>query len=695
MVNKQSFAIKSMKSILIEPTLNSDLLTESEQIILLGMIHDCGFSFNQHDTHKFMNSHITYDKAAEIIQAVEYVVGDHVAYKFLQGSFPIKDPNQLHRSITACMNYLHQHFPDIFHSSLQEDRIAAPIQITHYSDPKILTIVSSVDDKLLELFGSKIPLSIDNAELVTHLYNMNDRVLNRVDTSTIVLKEVLAYQIKREIESNDIDKITSARSATDILRAIALISGEPNAKLDSPFSIVSIPNKQRRKIVECLDKVATIDDLTINKNAFKRLFKMLHLNTPRFKKFTTINELAKTLREVNNPKTIRTEIQRVVDGFGSDKGFEYLINNPSIFVRNLDAILRKYDSEEVIDKVRKSFTTNTVNTKILLQALEHFNNRLVKLDTRTFTLKGRSQPVVIDDKPLEPMEFKTVEVLSDIFTEELKRQYKQGSNWFERAYIDPSLYNINIPKNLSEEDGLKLLSRGSRYKLNTSDKGSVIRLFVHWADSCDIDLSAVLYDQEFNILNDRDARINFGNLHGYFYEHSGDVRYAPDGGSEFIDIELDKIPKNTRYIVMIVNNYSGDHYDNVNELFAGFMVRKDRLLGKAFEPRTVEDKFSIRGGSNIKQLFAYDVITDEIIMINASSTTHNAYSVSDMEEENQLLKSIIDHNYISVGKLIELHSEYVLCEDEQLTLSEEDKSKTTFFNTDYGLDTLHITTNMM
>lgn len=695
MVNKQSFAIKSMKAILIEPTLNSDSLTEPERIVLLGMIHDCGFSFSERDINKFVTCHITYDKAAEIIQAIEYVVGDHVAHKFLQGSFPIKDPNQLHRSITSCVNYLHQHFPEVFHSVLQEDRVAAPLQITHYSDPKILTIVSSVDDKLLELFGSKIPLSADNAELVTYLYTTNDCVLNRVDASTIVLKEVLAYQIKREIESNDIDKITSARSATDVLRAVALISGEPNAKLDSPFSIKSIPNKQRRKIVESLDKVSTIDDLAINKNLFKRLFKMLHLNTPRFKKFGNINELAKTLREVNNPSTIRTEIQRIVDGFGSDEGFEYLINNPSVFIRNLDAIIRKHDCTEIVNKVRKSFATNTVNTKILLQALEHFNNRLVKLDTRMFTLKGRSQPVVVDDKPLEPMEFKTVELLRDIFTEELKRQYKQGSNWFERAYIDPALYNINIPKNLSEEDGLKLLSRGSRYKLNTGDKGSVIRLFVHWADTCDIDLSAVLYNQEFKVLNDRDARINFGNLHGPFYEHSGDVRYAPDGGSEFIDIELDKIPKNTRYIVMVVNNYSGDCYDNVNELFAGFMIRKDRLLGKAFEPRMVEDKFSIRGGSNIKQLFAYDVVADEIIMINASSTTRDSYSVSDMDDENQLLKSIIERNYVSVGKLIELHSEYVLCEDEQLTLSDEEKSKTIFFNTDYGLDALYITTNMM
>ena len=695
MVNKQSFAIKSVKSILIEPTLNADSLTESERVVLLGMIHDCGFSFNQHDTYKFMSSHITYDKAAEIIKAIEYVVGDHVAHKFLQGSFPIKDPNQLHRSIIACMNYLHQYFPDIFHSVLQEDRIAAPLQITHYSDPKILTIVGSVDDKVLELFGSKIPLSADHAELVTYLYNTNDPVLDRVDGSAIMLKEVLAYQVKREIEVDAIDKITSARSATDILRAIALISGEPNPKLDSAFSIKSIPNKQRRKIVECLDTIATIEDLTINKNLFKRLFKMLHLNTPRFKKFSNINNLAKTLREVNNPKTIRTEIQRVVDGFGSDEGFDYLINNPSVFVRNLDAILRKYDSNEVIDKVKKSFTNNTVNTKILLQALEHFNNRLVKLDTRMFTLKGRSQPVVVDDKPLEPMEFETVKLLSNIFTQELQRQYKLSSNWFERAYIDPALYKINIPKNLSEEDGLKQLSRGSRYKLNTDEKGSVIRLFVHWADNCDIDLSAVLYDQEFKVLDDRDAQINFGNLHGHFYEHSGDVRYAPDGGSEFIDIELEKIPTNTRYIVMVVNNYSGDSYDSVNELFAGFMIRKDRLMGKAFEPRTVEDKFSIRGGSNIKQLFAYDVVTDEIILINASSTTCDAYSIRDMDDDNQLLKSVVERNYISIGNLIELHSEYVLCEDEQLTLSDEEKSNTTFFDLDYGLDTLNITTNMM
>jgi stress response protein SCP2 len=376
-----------------------------------------------------------------------------------------------------------------------------------------------------------------------------------------------------------------------------------------------------------------------------------------------------------------------VNGIGTEEGFDIILSNPSLFIRNLDAILRKHDSKAVLDLFKMSLQSRDVETKLLVQILEHFRNRNVDLTSRSFILKGKANPVVVD-KSLDALRSDVIDQLNSIILEELKRQYSNGENYFAKAYIDPQLYKINIPKSLSSQDGVKIVSRGSRYKFNGD--GDVIRMFVHWKANVDIDLSAILFDNGYNNV----GSVNFGNLSGEYWEHSGDVRSAPNGGSEFIDFELNKLPENVRYLGMTVNCYSGQAYDDIPQLFGGFMIREDRLAGKAFDARTVEDKFSISGGQDFKLCVLFDVQTREVIMMNTAVDSGPYWSIHSMSFDKQI-KAILDRKYVTVGELIELHTDYVLCEDEQLTMSQEELGKVVVFGEEYGFNVVDITSNIL
>lgn len=686
---KQKFAIKTLNTILIEPSVG-DLLSQEDKLVFLGILRDNGYILSKTDLLEFLVMNVTINSSREILETVKTIRGGDVTHQTLLTKFPIQDRDQWGRSMIAFVNHLSGVFQtnekDLHQlpNMLQEDY--AHYQLNENGNVETLTISSTIDAHILNLLTSKIPLSLEHEEFIAELYEKNDQIILKIDPSSIVLKEILARQVAMEISMNA-DSI-SAKNAIDVLRAIAIISGEKNAKLDEKFKIKSLTNPIRRKVIETLDRVATIDDLVSKKGLFKTLFKLLHVHESKYDKFKNIRSLAKELQTVNNPKTNRTELHKLVSGIGTEEGFDIILGNPSLFVRNLDAILRKHDSESVLQLFQMSLQTRDVETKLLLQILEHFRNRDKDVDSRVFTAKGKSTPVVVE-KELKALEQSVIDKLDLIIKNELKRQYSKSDTYFTKSYVHPSLYKINLPKGLSDQDGMKVVARGSRYKFK--GEGDTIRMFVHWKDHADIDLSALVLGEDFKQVH---TSINFGNLSGNFWEHSGDVRSAPNGGSEFIDIYLEKLPKGTRYIGMAINCYTGKEYDLIPELFGGFMIRKDRLAGKKFEPKTVEDKFSINGGTNFKLCVLFDVLTREVIMINSSLNSSDGWSIHNVEF-TKLIESILDRKTLSVGELLELRSGYLLCEDEQLTMTPQELESVHIFDEEYGFNVLDITTNLL
>lgn len=82
---------------------------------------------------------------------------------------------------------------------------------------------------------------------------------------------------------------------------------------------------------------------------------------------------------------------------------------------------------------------------------------------------------------------------------------------------------------------------------------------------------------------------------------AGDLRSAPfpDGASELVDIDREvALAAGFRYAVMVVNNYAGLAFAQLERGFAGLMVRDDPG-GDHFDPRTVELKFDLHGDNGV------------------------------------------------------------------------------------------------
>jgi hypothetical protein len=69
----------------------------------------------------------------------------------------------------------------------------------------------------------------------------------------------------------------------------------------------------------------------------------------------------------------------------------------------------------------------------------------------------------------------------------------------------------------------------------------------------------------------------------------------PDGATEFVDLKCDAAKGiGVKYAVMVVNNYCGMPFSQLERGFAGLMLRDDDS-GKHFDPRTVKLKFALAG----------------------------------------------------------------------------------------------------
>ena len=143
---------------------------------------------------------------------------------------------------------------------------------------------------------------------------------------------------------------------------------------------------------------------------------------------------------------------------------------------------------------------------------------------------------------------------------------------------------------------LVTIPQGSRIDL---PKGNTIRFFVYWKQAkkrTDIDLSALALDKNFNHI----TTIAYYNIKEFDAYHSGDITSAPNGASEFIDINIEAFLKeNIRYLVMNLNSFTAQAYCNLPICFAGFMMREKPNSGEIFEAKTVEHKFDISADSTI------------------------------------------------------------------------------------------------
>ena len=416
----------------------------------------------------------------------------------------------------------------------------------------------------------------------------------------IPLKENVALVSKLIIDTEIDNKILFKyfKTATDVLRlATALSEGDISLATNTKYK--SFKRKERRLILSLLENCDDIEeDMKRYKNRWIRLGERLHPSEykDRYKK-----SQAAFSKLRNNEKiiTFNGKLDATIKNLDFDAALELLKQRPGEFARKLDHLLRIHPNSNVVVNEFKQ-VASAVSTPVLLQVLEHFKHRNDEKEIRAFFPKGNVAKVFAVDNKLPKIDDNICKNIVRICESVLIQQYKQ-KEYLGKVYIDEALKDYLVPfSQRSASKSLKSIVRGSKVDFPT--EVNTLRAFIYWKDSIqervDVDLSAVMYDEEWNYLE----HISYTNLKSSTYKayHSGDITSAPNGASEFIDLDIQSIKKyGGRYVVLSINNFTEQPFVEIPECFMGVMNREKPNSGEIYEPKTIDEKIDVTASTSI------------------------------------------------------------------------------------------------
>jgi len=325
-----------------------------------------------------------------------------------------------------------------------------------------------------------------------------------------------------------------------------------------------------------------------------------------------------------------------------------------------------------------------VPTNVLLNVRSHFQTRFFPQDTRIFFPKGNMSKVQVIEKPLPLLPravcLKVSAIIEEVLVERFSSLKKMG-----KVYIDESLKTINIPFALrSASHSFKTVARGSRVSIDGDKK--VIRLFTWWknglkdgvaakdshpdysyfeksggAERIDIDLSVMFLTEDYdNAGHVSWTNLRYGNGHDTMSAHSGDIVDAPNGASEFIDIDINKaLATGARYVAVNINCFTGQNFCDMNECFAGVMLRDDLKSGEVYEAKSVEHKFDLTSAATAGMPMLFDLKTKELIWLDMVLPQRNVYWGRTVEGNarslSKVVQGIVEMNKPTLYDLLSMH----------------------------------------
>jgi len=276
-----------------------------------------------------------------------------------------------------------------------------------------------------------------------------------------------------------------------------------------------------------------------------------------------------------------------------------------------------------------------VNPVVLIQLLMQYHSTQNSRIPRTFIFSKNNRLHIHKETDEEVRKRKSFLSMSKITASEeaIQKILKKSLHGkVGKVFISPEMKKIAVPlQTATGQTGYGILPTGSRIDI---PEGTFVRAFTYWEKVNDIDLSCFAIDangnqEEFswrNMYRKQNADITF----------SGDQTSGYNGGSEYLDINIDLFKKNRpnyRYLVFCNNVYSNLTFDKC-ECFAGFMIRDEdpkkvplwkgeagssgNVLPLIFDPKTVATSFRINADSTFAYLFAIDLENREMIWLNIS-----------------------------------------------------------------------------
>lgn len=412
-------------------------------------------------------------------------------------------------------------------------------------------------------------------------------------------------------------------TATDVLRfAVALSNGDISLAKKTRFK--KFKSKERRTLLRMIKMVKAYgfyEDASRYPEQWKRLNEIIHLTSQKC-------EQGEYMKKICDGKLAQSFMGRVDAAYTEEdygKVLELYAKRPGEFIRGLHRLLTNIDEKKAPKVLAQMvLSCDSVPVPTLLQLRTYFAS-YHDIDKRYIYPKGNAAKVMAIEAPKKLSEelcAKTVQAIDDLLIAKLSDKEPLG-----KVYISEEMKKHFMPLNSrSVSDTKRTFSRGSRIKIK--EDTNILRSFIYWV-GYDVDLSATLFDAE---LNNTD-HISFTNLEltnnkeEQYANHSGDIRNAPKGASEFIDFDLDKLPNECKYIAFSVHVYSGKTFKEHETAFFGFMNR-NKLNGKElYAPQDVQFKVDLNGEFYDETIVVYDVDNREFVWIDMPVSTNRRVSV--------------------------------------------------------------------
>lgn len=282
-------------------------------------------------------------------------------------------------------------------------------------------------------------------------------------------------------------------------------------------------------------------------------------------------------------------------------------------IRSLNYILTRCTKEEISEVIKLLKPKNAIAIIQLLLSYQNYNNS----KNRTFKfvkfnkLKKHEEKISPTDNKVY-LSNETIDIVKTALLDLLSTLLKGKLN---KVYIDEDMKRIALPIQESKSmTGYGTLPTGSKIHI---EDGKIVRAFTYWEKVNDIDLSAILTNGEKSQIEYSWRTMYTLNQTNYVC-HSGDQTSGFNGGSEYIDIDLENIKKahrNYRYLIFCNNVYSSTSFKEC-VCRAGYMLRSKIKSGEKFEPKTVKTSFTINCDSRFAYLFALDIDSRDIIWLN-------------------------------------------------------------------------------
>ncbi|MFJ7752554.1 cytoplasmic protein [Peribacillus muralis] len=627
---KQTILLRRKRMVWMEK--GTDMLPVKYMATALKNLESLGFTFSKPliDVLTTLSIEEFVSFFQQTILDVKNIIGAHAVFRPMYPNFPsqVMEADEAELYWNAIIHYLDSFVHDVTglktDGSLPAYTKDERFPLLDRVDLEVINLApaSSFDTMIHQIIASNSSLSVadqEDVEWVIKTYSP-EQIASSILPECIPMKETIAFVAGALLnhQKADIEQLSRFfNTSTDVLRLAVFFSGG-DVSLAAVTKFRKFKRRERRFILGLLEACPSLtEDMLRYKKEWIRLGEILHPgeyahNYPHAKKAFDV------LRNSLDFETFSSKLEKAIERKDINLCVALLRSRPGEFARRLDHLIRlSHCPEEVISAF--SDVADSVTTPVLLQLATHFKHRHLFQPTRTFFPKGNVGKVQLVENALVPLDRELSLSASRLCEEALQRRFSKLPP-LGHAYIDERLKEQLVPfAQRSASKSLRSLVRGSKLNL---PEGDTIRFFTWWkegpllnggnSDRIDIDLSAVIYSEEWEVLD----HISFTNLKSTKFHsvHSGDITSAPHGACEFIDMHISSIEENGgRYVTMSLQSYTDQSFVSMPECFAGWMSREEPNSGEVFEPSTVQDKVDLTANTIISIPVILDLFERKVI----------------------------------------------------------------------------------